>query len=229
MLTATYALVALTVEQTSVRRSLLAFQQYAHANFTRQPWISLGQLQYACDTLWRLHQTGYWRKMESYLFPALRQATRKADALLEELIQLHQSARDLVAGLQAHHGKLAGPAGMVAPAAQFCDGIDAFCEVVLQRLDKEESELFALARGVIGGDAWFAIAHQLLAQDAQLRERRGGRPALLGAALAGMGPSGATPPAPARLEAARLDLPARQAIIAPPLRRRDEPRGALID
>ena len=47
-----------------------------------------------------------------------------------------------------------------------------FCTVLLQRLEKEEKELFAIARATIGGEAWFDIANKFLAHDAQVVEAR---------------------------------------------------------
>ncbi|MGJ7918289.1 hypothetical protein ACI48D_22825, partial [Massilia sp. LXY-6] len=38
---------------------------------------------------------------------------------------------------------------------------------------REEHELFPLARSLVRGEAWFAIANQMLAHDAVARERRG--------------------------------------------------------
>ena len=76
MLTATYTLVSLSVEQASIRVSLLSFQQYMHAQLRHQRELSLSHLNYAGEWLNRLYQVGYWRKVDQYLVPAIRQATR---------------------------------------------------------------------------------------------------------------------------------------------------------
>ncbi|HEU4845494.1 MAG TPA: hypothetical protein VFT05_14605, partial [Burkholderiaceae bacterium] len=54
-----------------------------------------------------------------------------------------------------------------------------FCAALLARLEKEELELFAIARSAIGGDAWFAIANQFLLHDAKLEEVRRAQPPVL--------------------------------------------------
>ena len=64
-------------------------------------------------------------------------------------------------------------------AGQLCAAIDGFCAALLQRLEKEERELFALARKVIVGEAWFAIAYQFLAHDARAQEARRGKAQVL--------------------------------------------------
>lgn len=186
MLTATYTLVALSVEQANVRLSLLSFQKYVQSTLTRQQSLTLAQLEYACETLERLYQACSWRKVELYLIPALRQATQRADQLLEELSRLNGMALDVVrrlkdrAGHAAPHGTRPGPEygdepgqePQIGHVAAFCEAIDSFCTTLLQRLEKEEKELFAIARSAICGDAWFAIANKLLAHDAQVAEAR---------------------------------------------------------
>jgi hypothetical protein len=182
MLTATYTLVALSVEQANVRLSLLSFQKYVQSTLTRQQGLTLAQLEYACETLERLYQACSWRKVELYLIPALRQATQRADQLLDELSRLNGLALDVVrrlkeAGHGAPHGGdgVIGSDGAAGHVSAFCEAIDSFCTTLLQRLEKEEKELFAIARSAICGDAWFAIANKLLAHDAQVAEaRRGG-------------------------------------------------------
>nr|WP_314625094.1 hypothetical protein [uncultured Janthinobacterium sp.] len=170
MLTATYILVSLSVEQASIRMSLLAFQKYMHVQLRHQSSLSLAQLQYAGDWLSRLYQGGYWRKVEMYLIPAIRQATPHADGILEEINGLNHAALESInavqrrAGATIDHGEL--------QAEQLCAAIDGFCAALLQRLEKEERELFALARKVIVGEAWFAIAYQFLAHDARAQEAR---------------------------------------------------------
>ena len=49
----------------------------------------------------------------------------------------------------------------------------------MARLEMEERELFALARRVIAGEAWFAIAYQFLAHDARMQENRRGKARVL--------------------------------------------------
>lgn len=170
MLTATYTLVALSVEQASVRIRLLSFQQYAQATLRQQSSLTLAQLQTACEHLERLYQSCHWRKIDMYLIPALRQVTERADRLLDELSVLNRAALQQVQAIRQRAASVAAHVG--DQVQQICAGIDDFCVLLLQRLDKEERELFAIARSVIAGEAWFAIANQFLAHDAREEERR---------------------------------------------------------
>lgn len=192
MLTATYILVSLSVEQASIRMSLLAFQKYMHAQLRQQSQLNLAQLQYAADWLSRLYQGGYWRKVEMYLIPAIRQATPHADGLLNELNGLNHAALESINVVQQRAGAAIDTSEL--QAGQLCAAIDAFCTALLQRLEKEERELFALARKVIVGEAWFAIAYQFLAHDARAQEARRGKaqvlPFVLPAPLPGPGTPG---------------------------------------
>lgn len=178
MLTATYTLVALSVEQANVRLSVLSFQKYVQSTLTRQQSLTLAQLEYACETLERLYQACSWRKVDLYLIPALRQATQRADQLLDELSRLNGLALDVVRRLKDRaaprheEGGDPGQDPQGGHVAAFCEAIDGFCTTLLQRLEKEEKELFAIARSAICGDAWFAIANKLLAHDAQVAEAR---------------------------------------------------------
>ncbi|PKB24720.1 hypothetical protein CLU91_5223 [Janthinobacterium sp. 64] len=177
MLTATYILVSLSVEQASIRMSLLAFQKYMQVQLRQQSRLSLAQLQYTGDWLNRLYQGGYWRKVELYLVPAIRQATPHADGLLNELNGLNHAALESINVVQQRAGAAIDHSEL--QAEQLCAAIDAFCAALLQRLEKEERELFALARKVIVGEAWFAIAYQFLAHDARAQEARRGKAQVL--------------------------------------------------
>ena len=175
MLTATYTLVALSVEQASVRLSLQSFQQYVRNTLLQQNSITLSQLEFACESLHKLYQACHWRKTEMYLIPALRQTTERADHLLDELNRLNQSALTAIRNLQEKMGIFAGMQDF--RVEQVCDSIETFCSSMLKRLEKEEQELFAIARAAFAGDTWFSIANQLMMHDKHLEEMKRCAPA----------------------------------------------------
>jgi hemerythrin-like domain-containing protein len=170
MLTATYTLVALSVEQSSVRLSLLSFQKYVRSTLMQQNSMTLSQLEYACENLNSLYQACHWRKTEMYLIPAIREATERADQLLDELNRLNQSALMSIRLLQDKLGTLADVRD--DQVSQICDSIESFCSSLLSRLEKEEQELFAIARAAIAGETWFSIANQLMMHDKHLEEMK---------------------------------------------------------
>jgi hemerythrin-like domain-containing protein len=170
MLTATYTLVALSVEQTSVRVGLQSLQKLLHTSFLPQAVLTQGQVDYACGALKRLYENCHWRKLDKFLVPAIRRATKLADRLLQELDGLSQAAADaMAAALRVAESALDSEQCV----ARFCGAVDRFCGALLQRLEREELELFPVARAAISGESWFAIANQMLAHDAYQQESRG--------------------------------------------------------
>jgi hypothetical protein len=113
--------------------------------------------------------------------PAIRQAAPPADGLLDGLLNelngLNHVALESINLVQQRAGAAIDHSEL--QAEQLCAAIDAFCAALLQRLEKEERELFALARKVIVGEAWFAIAYQFLAHDARAQEARRGKAQVL--------------------------------------------------
>lgn len=170
MLTATYTLVALSVEQASVRFSLQSLQQQLETNFIHQNALSAGQVSYACDVVKRMYESCHWRKLDMFLIPAIRNATAEAEDLLHSLDELGRCAADAMGVLAIKLGSSA--VDNSNKVAQFCAAIDAFSAATLKRLELEEQQLFPVARSVISGEAWFSIANQMLAHDAYVQESR---------------------------------------------------------
>jgi hypothetical protein len=179
MLTATYTLVALSVEQTSMRVSLHAVQQLVQKSYARQSALTEGQADYVCATLRRIYESCQGRKLDRFLLPALRRtgAVSGAEPLLCELDMLSRSAADaLGAACRLAAGSIDDEEGVDA----FCLAVERFCVALELRFDREERELFPMARTAIAGEAWFAVANQMLAYDAYREEHRGRTPSPAG-------------------------------------------------
>jgi len=168
MLTATYTLVTLAVEQTRIRVGLQSLRQMLHAYYVNQGALSAAQVEHATGTMHKLHDACHWRKSDKFLIPAVRRATRLADDLLAELDALSAQSGDAL----AVSGAFGGAIDDVEQVDAFCAVVDSFCAAWLARLDREEQALFPLARAAVTGEAWFALANQLLAHDAYLQEQR---------------------------------------------------------
>ncbi len=170
MLTATYTLVALSVEQASLCASLQSLQKVLHTHFAELRSLSEGRVDFACDTLARAVHAAHWSKVDQHLFPAIYDATDAADDLLQELKQLRLSAESQMAEIdESWAGRELDEADDVAA---FCRQVDGVCLALIERLEREEQALFPLARGVVSGEAWFAIANRMLAHEAYLVENR---------------------------------------------------------
>ncbi|MEO7495451.1 MAG: hypothetical protein ABIT83_07970 [Massilia sp.] len=182
MLTATYTLVALSVEQASVRVSLQSLQKLLHANFLHQSALTPGQVDYACEALRRLYDTCHWRKIEKFLIPAIRRVAGQADQLLAELEALNHAAAEAMEQALGHAPAKAIDSPM--RVNEFCGAIERFCSALLVRLEREEKELFPVARAGISGEAWFSIANQMLAHDAYVQECKNTGPMAVAVATA---------------------------------------------
>jgi hemerythrin-like domain-containing protein len=185
MLTATYTLVALSVEQASVRVSLQSLQKVLYSNFVQQRTLTPGQVDYACDALRRLYDTCHWRKIEKFLIPAIHRATHEADQLLLELDRLNSAAADAMGEIAERFAGLS--VDSADRVAEFCGSVDTFCNALLQRLAREEQELFPVARSVISGEAWFSIANKMLAHEAYVQETKPARAVAAPAAVSAKG------------------------------------------
>jgi hypothetical protein len=170
MLTATYTLVALSVEQASLCASLQSLQKVLHTHFAEQAGLSDGRVDFACETLARAVRAPHWSKVDQHLFPAIYDATDAADDLLDELKQYRQRAELRMAAIDTTYaGRTIDGAAQVA---DFCAEVDAVCQDLIERLERECHTLFPLARGVVSGEAWFAIANRMLAHEAYLVENK---------------------------------------------------------
>jgi hemerythrin-like domain-containing protein len=171
MLTSTYTLVALSVEQNTVRGALQSQLEDLHALPGDSTTLALGRAAQLCASLRQIYDSCHWRKLDKFLVPALRRHTAAADGLLHELDQLSRNAAEAIYVAEAC---VAHPDRPV-PRERFSSAVERCVAALRLRLEREEHELFPLARSVVGDGAWFAIANQMLAHDAHARERREGQ------------------------------------------------------
>jgi hypothetical protein len=170
MLTATYSLVAMSVEHANVRASLNAFHALIRTTLSPEPALSCGQVDFACLAMQRLYNAFGCRKVELFLVPAVRKATHVADRLLVELDQLRRTAAQAMEWVL---DRVRGTAVDTREAvARFCDTADQFCTALLTRLEREERELFAVARTVLPVETWFDIAHEMIAAESKSAKAR---------------------------------------------------------
>jgi len=162
MLTSTYTLVALSIEQASARIGLQSLLERWHPRAWQHATPTAREYALACDALRVAFDNCYWRKLDKFVLPALRRAGA-AVVLLAELDALTLAAIEARADVHA-------AAAVQDPG--FGAALERCCNLLLERLEREERELFALARIHVPSEAWFAIANQMLAQDAWQNENR---------------------------------------------------------
>jgi hemerythrin-like domain-containing protein len=163
MLTATYVLLTLSIEQKKERHFIARMLHYVQ-NIARRPQdIDPLQIQSQLQELITFAETRHQRKVEACLLPALRAANAHSAALVKDLENLSHIGHAM---LRAVHKCLRRAMRRSATQGKFlCRTIDLYCQNLLSRLDKEEQELLPLAQKVISSEEWFEIGSQFLEQE----------------------------------------------------------------
>lgn len=169
MLTTTYSLIALSVEQKNARGSLSALRQYIKSSADNLDDSNPVALESAVDKLSQFDQYCHERKVEMYVIPAIRKATREADSLLAELEQLSSASVNILRSVR--DGLRSACEQGATKIEELCSSMERYCNNLYQRLVKEE-ELFRIAQRVISIDEWFAIAADFLSYDAEIDRRK---------------------------------------------------------
>jgi hemerythrin-like domain-containing protein len=163
MLTATYVLMTLSIEQKKERHFISRLLQYVQTIARRPQEIDPVFLESQLKELSSFAEARHQRKVEACLMPAVRAAGSDCDALIDDLETLSRLGQAM---LDAVHKCLHRAMRRSASQGQFlCRTIDMYCNNLLTRLDKEEQELLPLAQKVISSDDWFEIGSQFLAQE----------------------------------------------------------------
>jgi hemerythrin-like domain-containing protein len=170
MLTATYSLVALSVEQKNARNMLSRL----HAQI-RNILQNLHSINHACleSAITKLEQFEEYcrkRKVETYVIPAIRQSTRKADPILAELETLSSRSIGILRALH-EQWRNAIEQGM-AGVKNICSGMEMYCHHLYERFAKEEEQLFPVVISLLPNEQWFDIAAKFLHEDDEREKHR---------------------------------------------------------
>jgi len=167
MLTYTYALVTLTVEQKKARQLLTELRErFQHCDCgercTRQQCFER-----TLQRLIRFDASSHRRNVELYLIPAVRAAEPGASALIDELDALSAASARILEHVCERIEFAA--AGQDHAFRELCGAMQCYCDNLLERLDREERELFPLARRVLSQDGWFHLASQFISHSEELQ------------------------------------------------------------
>ncbi len=169
MLTATYSIIALKVEQNRARWTFSSLQQTilnCLRNLRQASGIDMDTL---LGRLSQFEQYCHRRKMEVVVIPALRRFTHEADALLDEIEALGRASMALLRSLREKlHDVMRTGAIMVD---EISASLEQCCTQFHRRLAVEE-ELVQVAERVIPGEAWFGIAASFLSEDEKALGRK---------------------------------------------------------
>jgi hypothetical protein len=166
MLTATYALSTLLIEQQCERTSIQRLQAYLERPLDA-PEFDCAALARHSEELISLAELRHQARLEHSLLPALRMASAEAASSLGTLENLRRAGLDMLPRMRS----------MLRPTAQFgqhqlaraCRMLQAYCQNLLDRLACEENVLLPLAQRILPNEAWFKMGSEFLQQDAERR------------------------------------------------------------
>ncbi len=164
MLTATYSLVTLLVEQKTARRNLMVLQQQLHTCGKRvQIDGDFNALQKFLDPFFHFDEFFQARNIDLFVIPAMQTKSPEVNNLLVELDTLSTIAKKIIQSIRDqmnHSGEIKDLFGE----------LELYCRTLLQRLAKEE-ELLPMSQRIISNEAWFEMATRFIYQDAKYPTR----------------------------------------------------------
>ncbi len=171
MLTATYSIIALKIEQNRARWTFSSIQQFILSGIRNIK--TAGSIDFDVDAmLTRLNQFEkfcHQRKMEVFVIPALRKVTHEADSLLDELERLSAASVSLLRAVQEKLQQALRNG--VAVIDEICASLEQCCAHFFRRLAHED-EVVQIAERVMPTEAWFGIAESFLSVDGRSLQRR---------------------------------------------------------
>lgn len=163
MLTLTYALVALSVEQRKVKGRVLELQQEIQLDRKQRLLTNQAHVEFLVSQFIKLDEACRARNIEQYVLPAIRAATAEADSLLADIDALTLMGRIT---LKTVHARLRHATSRGSVELDFlCESLRQYCEDMLKRLALEEAQVLPLAQRVISSDEWFDIAARFISSD----------------------------------------------------------------
>jgi len=163
MLTATYSLVAISIEQKNVRSTLSRLRQTVQNCWKSLQDLDLTKAESIFNKLTQFDQYFHTRKVELYVIPAIRGTAREVDLLLAELESISACGIAILGSIQEQLRQAFTEGAL--KIQELCNAMEGYCDHLFQRLMKEEEELLPMVRRLLTADQWFPIATQFLSED----------------------------------------------------------------
>jgi hemerythrin-like domain-containing protein len=155
MLTTTYSLVAINLEQKNVYQMLSNLEQdIKFENDTPEGTSNADYLQKLLNKFLQVENYVRSRKVEIYVIPAIRKAAENIDSMLAEFDSLGDKTirAALIEQLQGCIEK------EILQADLLRSSMEQYCQSLLKKLLKEDEQLLPVARSILTGEVWFNIA-----------------------------------------------------------------------
>lgn len=174
MLTVTYALVTISVEQKKTQGMLSVLQQQIQRGAQALKPADRNCLESVVYQLVQFDEACRWRNLERHVIPSLQRVSRDADVLIAELDAMSNKAECILRSIRGR-ARLAIEQG-VDGIGDMYRSMEQYCNSLCQRLKKEEEELIPIAQRVIPEEEWFDIAAQLISHDAEMHAHKHATP-----------------------------------------------------
>lgn len=169
MLTVTYSLIALKIEQNRARWTFSSIQQFILNGIRNIKTAGGVDVDAMLARLSQFEQYCHQRKMEVFVMPTLRKFMRDTDPLLDELDRLSATSFSLLRALQEKlQQALRGGATVID---EICASLEQCCAHFYRWLARED-ELVQIAERVMPSEAWFGIAESFLSVDGRGLQHR---------------------------------------------------------
>ncbi|MGZ3237212.1 MAG: hypothetical protein ACXU8A_07545 [Burkholderiaceae bacterium] len=164
MLTATYTLAAISVEQRNARRMLLRLEHgMQSSNRPVGERIDLDYIKTLFSKIIRFDKYYRTRKVELFMIPTIRNVTTEMDSLLADLESLSLRALHII---QSVYDRLQVVFVLdIDNVNAIFSSMEDYCKNLLERMDKEDTKLFPLAQRLLSIEEWFAIAVDCLSDE----------------------------------------------------------------
>ncbi len=169
MLTLTYALVALSVEQRKVKGRVLELQQEIQLQRKQRLLSNQAHVELLVAQFIKFDEACRARNIELYVLPAIRAATAEADSLLADIDALTLMGRITLKTVRARLRQATARGSFELDF--LCDSLEQYCQDMLKRLALEETQILPLAQRAISSDEWFDIAARFISSDLGRQER----------------------------------------------------------
>jgi len=170
MLTLTYALVTLSVEQKKMKGRLLELQQQVQIERQQRLRSNQARFDLLVTQFMQLDEACRLRNIELYVLPAMRDASPEVDGLLADIDALTLMGRIT---LKTVRGRLRQAATHGTFEMDYlCDSLQQYCQDMLKRLNLEETRILPLAHRVISADEWFDLAARFISHETERGSRK---------------------------------------------------------
>lgn len=169
MLTATYSFIAISIEQKNAYKRLSKLQDdIQNVSWDYQRYFDVAPVDSIMRKLLDFNKYCRNRKIETLMIPAMRKTSGELQMFLSELDALSIDVLKRIHFLY-RQTQLADNTDEFG-AEEILALMEQYCQNYFKRLEKEEMELFPIARRLLSNDDWFCIAVECMSDGSRNAE-----------------------------------------------------------